>query len=98
MRDRRQRQGWAERAQRPYSTSDGRIVAPLMANAQPTDEETRRPRFKSGHHFRRGFEQATSVGVMWAFGDLFGRADLDNLSAIHDRDSRRQITHHRHGV
>ena len=36
--------------------------------------------------------------MLWPFGDLFGEADLDNLSAIHHRDPRRQIAHHRHGV
>ena len=33
-----------------------------------------------------------------ALRDLLCRPDLDDLAAIHHRDSRRQIAHYRHGV
>src|SRR5580704_12631948 len=36
--------------------------------------------------------------MVWPFRNLLCRPDLDDLSAIHHRNTSRQITHHRHGV
>jgi hypothetical protein len=49
-------------------------------------------------HFRSSFQQAAGVGMLRMFGNLLGRTDFDDLAAIHHRDTRREITHDRHGV
>ena len=42
----------------------------------------------SHHQFRCGGEQSARIGMSGLVGDLFGVADLYDLSPIHHRDAR----------
>src|ERR1700730_15375560 len=46
----------------------------------------------------RGFEQATSIGMLGLLGDLPGRSNLNDFSPVQHRDASGEIAHHRHGV
>ena len=57
-----------------------------------------RPRGQLNCNLGRGFEQSLGISVLRILRDLLGGIDLDDLAAIHDRDARRKIAHHRHRV
>src|ERR1700688_917293 len=81
------------------SSGNGKAQAISGGRASRPVGRTRRPSsINLGHYFWRCFEQAARVGVLWPSDNLFGRADFDNLSAIHYLDPSREVTHHGHGV
>src|SRR5581483_2637143 len=51
-----------------------------------------------GRHFRRRLQQAASVCVPRAGGDLLGCTHLHDLPPVHNGYSSGQVTDHRHGM